>query len=123
MATKGFDFAAGSTIDLHFANVSANLHAVGARVHAQSTADGARNTDQTFHAAEVVLGAEGDSAAEVGGGIDASKIAVQNDAGIRWCELQDDPGKVAVAHEQIRATSEEFMGNLVCVQKTEQIRN
>ena len=53
------------------------------------------------HAAEVVLGAVGNGAAEVGGGIDLREIALQGHFRLGACELQDHPGEFAVLHEQV----------------------
>jgi hypothetical protein len=43
-----------------------------------------------------MLGAEGDRAAEVGGGIHVGQIAFEDNFGMGFRELQDDPGKFAI---------------------------
>src|SRR5262249_51693891 len=81
------------------------------------------DSNQAFHATQVVLRAERDSAAEVRGSVHVSEIAFKNDIGLRRHELQDDPGEFAVAHQKIRAAAEEFVRNMVRVQKVEKIWN
>src|SRR5215467_9679341 len=60
IAPEDFYPALGSSIQLDFADVAADLHTVGSGVHAQRTADAAGHADQAFHSAEVVLGAVSD---------------------------------------------------------------
>src|SRR5271165_2759321 len=100
-AAKGFEFALGGAIEFYFADVGADLHAVSAGVHAQRAAHGAGNADQTFHAAEIVLGAVGHGAAEVGGGVHVRKIAFEGHFRLGARQLQDEPGEFTVLHEQV----------------------
>src|SRR2546430_19681 len=50
-------------------------------------------------------------------------MALENDVGLGRNELQDDPGQFTVLHEQVGATAQEFVGDLVFVEKLEQARN
>src|SRR3981189_3693202 len=122
VATENFDRPTGSPVELHFADIAADLHPVGPGIHAQSASDGAGNTDESFHAAEVVLGAEGDHAAQVCRGVDVRKIAIEHDIGLRTDELQDHPGQLPVTHQQIRAAAEELMRDVVRVEQIQEIR-
>ena len=111
---ESFDFARGRPVELHFADVGADLRAVGAGVHAQRAADRAGNADEPFHAAEIVLGAEGDGAAEIGGGIDLGDIAF--DAHVPALEVgscRTTQGQFAIHHEQVRAAAKEPVRNAV----------
>src|SRR5260370_5441797 len=58
MAFESFTFAGGGPVELHLADVAADLHAVGAGVHPEGASDGAGDADESFHAAEVVFRAE-----------------------------------------------------------------
>ena len=68
--SEGLDPAGGRPVDLHLADIGSDLRAVGARVHPQRASDRSRHADQAFHAAQIVLGAGGDRAPEVGGAVD-----------------------------------------------------
>ena len=74
IALENFDLARGAAIDFYLANIVPDLDSVGAGIHAQGSADCAGNADQPFHAAEIMLGAEGDRSAEVGGGVHAWRM-------------------------------------------------
>ncbi len=113
---------AGGPVELHFADIAADLHAVRPGIHAQSTSDGAGNTDESFHAAKVVLGTKGDHAAKVGRGVDVRKIAIENDIGLRTDELQDHPGQLPITDQQIRASAEELVWDMVRVEQIQEIR-
>src|SRR5216684_7017404 len=97
LAPEDFYLAGGGAVQLDLADVGADLHSIGAGVHAQGAADGAWDSDEAFHAAKVVLGAVGDGAAEVRGRVDLREIAFYDHVRIGRRELQDDPGKFAVA--------------------------
>jgi hypothetical protein len=99
------------------------LHAVGASVHAQGAADGTGDADEALHAAEVVLGAVCDGAAEVGCGVNVCEISFQDDVGFGSSELEDDPREFTVADKKIRTAAKEFVGDLPVVEKLKQARN
>src|SRR5262245_58184375 len=101
MPTEGFDSPGGGAVELHFANLAADLHRIGGGIHAQRSADGAGNPNQAFHAAEVMLGAGGDGAAQLRGGVDVSQIAFQDDLGLGGDELQNHPRQLAVIDQQV----------------------
>src|SRR5712691_11816065 len=75
---EDFDLAARGPVELHLPDIAADLHAVGSGIHTQGATDGAGNTDETLHPAEVVFSAEGDHAAEVGRGVDMGKTAIEH---------------------------------------------
>src|SRR3989442_9843935 len=91
IALEDFDFVVGGAVELHLTHVSADLHPVGAGVHPQRASDSAWNTDQAFHPAEVVLGAEGDRPAEVCRGVHARKITFKDRSEEHTSELQSRP--------------------------------
>ena len=122
VATENFDRPTGGPVELHFADIAADLHAVGPGIHAQSPPDGAGNTDESLHAAEVVLRAEGDHAAKVCRGVDVRKVAIEHDIRFRTDELQDHPGQLPITHQQIRAAAEELMRDVVRVEQIQEIR-
>src|SRR5579859_29962 len=101
MAAQGFHFAAGRPVELNFPDVTADLHTVGTGVHAQSAPDSPRYSNEPFHPAEVVFRAESHGAAKVGGRIDLGKIAFEHDIRLGRDKLQNDPGQLAVADEQV----------------------
>ena len=101
MPPESFDFPRGGAIQLHFADVGADLHPVGAGIHAQRSTDRAGNSNQAFHAAEVVLSAKGDGAAQVSRGVDVRQIAFQDDVGLGWNELQNHPRQLPVIDQQV----------------------
>jgi len=78
----------------------------------EARADRAGNPDETLHTAEVVLGAVSDHAAEVGCGIHAGKISVEDDVGLGSCELQNDPGEFTVADKQVEPPPRNLCGTL-----------
>src|SRR5882762_2299960 len=91
MAPEDFDFPAGRTVELHFPDIAADLHAVSPGIHAQSAPDGAGNADETFHPAEIVLRTEGDHAAKVCRGVDVREVTIEHDIRFRTDELQHHP--------------------------------
>ena len=101
MAPEDLDFPAGRTVELHFPDITADLHAVSPGIHAQSSSDCAGDTDESFHAAEVIFRAEGNYAAKVRCSIDVRKVAIEHHAGLGTNELQDYPGQLPVADEQV----------------------
>jgi hypothetical protein len=101
IAFEDFYFARGDPIKFYFADVAADLHAVGAGVHSKRAPDGAGNADEAFHAAEVVLGTVGDHAAEIGCGVNVCKISMEYNVRLGTRELEDDPGEFAVAYEKV----------------------
>ena len=123
MAPESFELALGSPVKLDFADVTANLHAIGTGVHAESAADGSGYSDKAFHAAEVVSRAESYSAAKVGRGVDLGKIAFEDDIRLRRDELKHHPGQFAVAHEQVRAAPEKLVRNAVGVEEIQELWN
>ena len=119
---EDFDLPAGRPVERHFPDIVADLHAIRAGIHAQSAPDRARNTDEPFHSAEVVLGTKGDHAAKVGSGVDAHKAAIKDDVRLRTNKLQNHPRQFAITYEQIRAATEELVRNVVRVEQTQQVR-
>src|SRR5260370_28467461 len=106
MAAEDFDLPAGRPVELHFADVVTDLHAIGPGVHAQRAPNGAGNADEPFHAAKVVFRAEGDHAAKVCRGVDVLKVAVKNDIGLRTDELHNYPRQLPITNKQVRAAAE-----------------
>src|SRR5205807_6851085 len=119
IAPEDFDLPAGRPIGLHFPDIAADLHAIGAGIHPQSPPDGAGNAYEPFHPAEVILGTEGDHAAKVGCGVDAREVAVEDDVWLRTDKLQDYPGQFAITYQQVRAAAEELVRNAVRVEHTQ----
>jgi hypothetical protein len=105
-----FNPAGGSSVELDLADIRADLHAVGASVHAQCASDRAGYADEPFHPAEVVFGAVGYGPAEVSGSVHVRDVAFENDVGIRLGQLEDDPGKLAVFDQQVGPASEKAVG-------------
>src|SRR5258708_17166224 len=101
LAPEDFYLAGGGAVQLDLADVGADLHAVGAGVHAQGASDGTGDTDEALHAAQIVFGAVGDGATEVGGAIDVGEIAIEGDIRVGRRKLQDNPGKFAIANQQV----------------------
>src|SRR5207249_8886762 len=122
IAPEDCDLPASRPIELHFPNVAADLHAIGSSIHAESASDGTGNPNETLHAAEVVLGAEGDHAAKVGSGVHVSEVPVEDDVWLRADELQDYPRQLIFTYEQVRASAEKLVGNAVGVEQTQKIR-
>src|SRR5260370_32801794 len=122
MAAEDFDLPAGRPVELHFADVVTDLHAIGPGVHAQSAPYGAGNTDEPCHAAKVVFRAEGDHAAKVCRGVDVRKVTIEHDVGLRADELQNHPWQIPIADEQVRASAEELVRNVVHVEQIQEIR-
>src|SRR5713101_2819072 len=116
MAAEDFNLAGGRPVELHFADVAADLHAIGSGIHAQGASDGSRNTDEPFHPAQVVFGAEGNRAAEVCGGIYMGKVAFEDDVLIAANELQDHPGQFSITDKQVGAAAEELVRDVVGVE-------
>src|SRR5204863_9243423 len=123
IAAEDFNLAGGGPIEFDFADVAADLHAVSAGIHAKRAADGAGDADEAFHSAKVVLGAVGDGAAEVSGGIHAGKISVQDNFGFRFSELENDPWEFSVADEEIRTAAQKFVWNAIVIKEAKQSRN
>src|SRR6266568_6893051 len=122
IAPENFDRSAGRPVELHFPNVGADLHAVGPGIHAQGAPDSAGNTDEPLHSAEVVLGTKGDHAAQVGRGVNVRKVAIDHYIGLRTNKLQDHPGQLPITHEQVRASAEELVWNMVRVEEIQKLR-
>src|ERR1700723_61803 len=123
IAFESLEVAGGGPVKLHLADVTADLHSIGARVHAERASDGSGDADEAFHAAQVVFRAEGDGAAEVGCGVNLGKIAIEHDVGLRRDELQHHPGEFAVADEKVRAATEKLVRNALRIEKAQKIRN
>src|SRR5437899_4041319 len=70
-----------------------------------------------------MLGTEGNGAAEVGGCIDAGKIAVEDNVGLWAGELEDDPREFAVVDKKIRAAAKEFVGDGTRIEQAEKVRD
>src|SRR5271156_132771 len=112
ISAQRFQFAGGGAIELDFADVGANLRAVGAGIHAQRAADAAGNADEAFHAAEVAFRAEGDHAAEVGGRVHVSSISFDAHSGLRRGQMQHDVGQLAIGYEHVGAAAEKAVRNI-----------
>src|SRR6267154_1128780 len=68
-APQGLDPSGRRPEDAYLADMRSDLRPVRPGVHAQRPADGSWNADQSFHAAQVVLGARRDGPAEIDGAI------------------------------------------------------
>src|SRR5260370_41358917 len=99
IALEDFDFVVGGAVELHLTYVSADLHPVGASVHPQPAPDTAWNTDQAFHPAKAVLGAEGDPPAEVCRVVHARTITFKDTIRLGRNALQSYPRQSAVARQ------------------------
>src|SRR5690242_4335031 len=117
-----FNARVGGAIEFHLADVGTDLRAIGAGIHAQGAPDGSGHADEAFHAAEVVLGAKGDGAAQVGGRIHVRGISLQAHVGILVRQLQNDPGELRVSHQQIRAAAEKFVSDARAAKQSNELR-
>src|SRR5258705_1181265 len=122
VAAENFDLSSGRPVELHFADITADLHAVGSGIHAQGASDSAGNADKPFHAAEVILRAECDHAAKVCRGINVRKVAIEHDIRLGTDKLQDHPWQLPITDQQIRAAAEELMRDVVRVEQIQEIR-
>src|SRR5260370_41097014 len=100
MAAEGFKLAGRRPVELHFADVAADLHAVGPGIHTQRPADSAGNAYEPFHSPQVVFGAEGNRAAEVRRCVDMGEVTIEDTFGIGTNELEDHPEQFAIAAKQ-----------------------
>src|SRR5260370_8163776 len=50
------------------------------------------------------------------------KVAIDHYIGLRTNELQDHPGQLPITHEQVRATAEELVRNVVRVEQIQKLR-
>src|SRR5271156_2245251 len=123
ISAQSFQFAGGGTIEFDFAHVGADLGAVGDGVHAQRAADAAGNADQSFHAAQIALRAEGDHAAEVGRSVHVSGISFDAHSGLRRGEMQDDVGKLAVGNQYVGAAAEKAVRDIFVREQVHHVRN
>src|SRR5260370_22098232 len=121
MIPENFDLPAGRPVELHFPDIAANLHAVGPGIHAQCASDSAGDADESLHPTEIVRRAEGDQAPQACRGIDMREIAMDHDVGLGTDELQDHPGQFPITYEQVRASTEELMRDVVRIEKIQEI--
>src|SRR5580658_7329049 len=123
IALEDFYLSAGGAIEFYLPDVRTDLHSIGAGVHAQRAAYRPRYADEPFHAAEVILRAEGYRAAEVRRRVHLGKGAIDDDFGLGLSQLEHDPRQFAVSHQQVGATAQEPVRDAVGVEQIQQIRN
>ena len=111
ISAQSFNGAGRGAVEFHLAHERANLRSVRPGIHAQRATHATRHANQTFHPAEIVLRAERNHAAEVGRGIDRGGVSCDAHARFRRGQVQRHPGKLPVANEDVRTTTQKTVGD------------